>query len=172
VTGTRTDALALAGRLVQYPGPTYAEDLSAFVRLSFALGLESTSELQAFVGRVGGRSLEHLQEMFTQTFDMTPACALEVGWHLFGDDYARGAFLAQMREALRAEDIPEGSELPDHLASMLSLVARLDPEQAEVLVTKAIVPAVDKMLQNLEKIDSPFHPALTAIREVLMAGAS
>jgi len=39
------------------------------------------------------------------TFDINPACALEVGWHLFGEDYMRGQFLVRMREELSKYEI-------------------------------------------------------------------
>jgi nitrate reductase molybdenum cofactor assembly chaperone len=172
VSGIRSGALVLAGRLMSYPGPTYVHDLRAFAELSSQLGLESSPGFEAFVTSAGERSVETLQEMFTQTFDMTPTSALEVGWHLFGEDYARGAFLTRMRAALRDHGISEGSELPDHLASMLTLVTRVDTEEADVLVTNALLPAIDKMLASLEKNESPFHPALHTIRQVLAAGSS
>jgi nitrate reductase molybdenum cofactor assembly chaperone len=172
VSGIRSGALVLAGRLVSYPGPAYADDLRAFAELSSQLGVSASPEFTAFVTNAGEQSVEALQEMFTQTFDMTPASALEVGWHLFGEDYARGAFLARMRVALRDHGIREGSELPDHLASMLTLVTRVDTEEADLLVKNALLPAVDKMLASLEKHESPFHPALHTIREVLADGSS
>ncbi len=41
------------------------------------------------------------EELYTRTFDLNPVCALEIGWHLFGEDYERGAFLVRMRDQLR-----------------------------------------------------------------------
>ena len=121
----------------------------------------------------GGPALtsNDLQELFTRTFDLNPVCALEVGWHLFGEEYERGAFLVRMRQALREHGIAEGGELPDHLASMLLLVTKLDADDSDVLVANALVPAVVKMLEPLEKSESPFLPLVKAIREVLAACA-
>jgi nitrate reductase delta subunit len=116
-------------------------------------------------------SKEDLQELFTRTFDLNPVCALEVGWHLFGEEYERGAFLVRMRQALRAHGIAEGGELPDHLASMLLLVTKLDADDSDVLVANALVPAVVKMLEPLEKSESPFLPLVKAIRRMLAACA-
>ena len=172
MTAVCADALVLASRLLQYPGRTYIDDVRAFAERFSEVAPDSRPALQAFVDRTSGRSVEDLQEMFTQTFDMTPACALEVGWHLFGEDYARGAFLARMRAALRAHEVDEGTELPDHLASLLSLVTRLEADEADMLVTQALLPAIDKMLDSLEKIGSPFEPPFRAIREVLATGTS
>ncbi|HSE32303.1 MAG TPA: hypothetical protein VLA93_12100, partial [Pyrinomonadaceae bacterium] len=41
-------------------------------------------------------SLSNLQELYTRTFDLNPACALEIGYHLFGENYKRGEFLANL----------------------------------------------------------------------------
>ncbi len=72
-----------------------------------------TSSLQAELAR-GGRALRRVrgtsssstqlwevEEAFTRTFDVNPACALEVGWHLFGEEYTAAMFLVRMREELR-----------------------------------------------------------------------
>src|SRR6266568_3182701 len=55
------------------------------------------------------------QELYVQTFEFNPACTLELGWHLFGENYERGEFLVRMREQLRRHGIAESNELPDHL---------------------------------------------------------
>ena len=38
---------------------------------------------------------EQIQELYTRTFDINPVCTLEIGWHIFGEDYARGALLVK-----------------------------------------------------------------------------
>jgi nitrate reductase molybdenum cofactor assembly chaperone len=171
VNGLRGEAIALAGRVVSYPARDYFDDLHAFADASSGLGIGPTPELAAFVERTKTQSVEELQELYTQTFDMTPACALEVGWHLFGEDYQRGRFLVDMRAKLRAHGIPESGELPDHLASMLMLVAKTDAEEADGLVKNALVPAVDKILGSLQTTGSPFLPAMNAIRQLLLDSA-
>jgi len=164
-------ALAGAARLVTYPQAGYRADLDALVTAAAGCDLEAAGLLAEFAGHLNDRSVDDLQELFTRTFDLNPQCALEVGWHLFGEEYERGAFLVRMREALRAYAVPEAGELPDHLASMLQLVARLDAETAGLLVANALLPAVDKMLGPLEKAESPFLPLMKAIRRLLAASA-
>ena len=200
MTPKAADALARLSRLVTYPDDRYAEGLDALVASIEAWHPEAASDLAAFAARIAGRSISErasrgagapgddersaergargpaltsndLQELFTRTFDLNPVCALEVGWHLFGEEYERGAFLVRMRQALREHGIAEGGELPDHLASMLLLVTKLDADDSDVLVANALVPAVVKMLEPLEKSESPFLPLVKAIREVLAACA-
>ena len=169
--GIEAGVLVLAGRLVQYPGPEYLADLRAFAELSAQLEVETTEALKALVATLEGRSVGDLQELFTQTFDLTPTCALEVGWHLFGEEYERGAFLVDMRSELRGHHVPEGTELPDHLGSLLALLVRLDGSQARTFAAKALRPAVEKMVQGLREADSPFVAVMHTIHQVLAAYA-
>lgn len=170
-SGLEAGALVLAGRLVQYPGTDYVDDMRALAELAAQLGAESAADLRTFIASLEGRSVGELQELFTQTFDLTPTCALEVGWHLFGEEYERGAFLVDMREALRRHHVPEGTELPDHLGSLLALVVRLDAREAGTFVSRALLPAVDKMMQGLRDAGSPFVATMRTIDQVLRAYA-
>ena len=44
-----------------------------------------------------GMSVEDLQELYTRTFDWNPDTSLEIGWHLYGENYERGEFLVEVR---------------------------------------------------------------------------
>lgn len=167
----RLHAIVMAGRVLRYPRDGWADDLHSFAAFAHTLDCRSAAAVQALADRAGGESIGSLQEMFTETFDLTPACALEVGWHLFGEDYERGAFLVRVREQLRAHGIDEGVELPDHLASLLALVGH-DPENVHALIGDALVPATGKMLAALETNRSPFHPVMDALSELLAAEAA
>jgi len=167
----RAAAIGLASRLLTYPAPGYGSDLRAFRDACEALELAGASDLGPLVTLAEGSPVERLQELFTQTFDLTPSCALEVGWHLFGEDYARGEFLARARGLLRTHGIAEGHELPDHLASLLALLPNLDPDTASDLVREAVVPAIDKMVTGLDRLESPFSPLLRVLRRLLVADA-
>ena len=90
-----------------------------------------------------------MQELYVQTFEFNPACTLEIGWHLFGENYERGEFLVRMREQLRRHGIAESSELPDHLCHILPLLDRLDPEEAADLVGQFVLPALAKIKDAL-----------------------
>lgn len=170
MTTERLTAIAAAGRVLQYPADGYAADLHSFADLCRKLDCAS-APLDAFVDRAGQTTVGSLQELFTQSFDLTPECALEVGWHLFGEDYERGAFLVRMRDQLRAHAIEEGVELPDHLASLLALVAAA-PSETRALVDDALLPATGRMAAGLEKSASPFHPIMEALRGLLAAEAA
>lgn len=163
------EAIAEIGRLVRYPAAGYAGTLETLAATVGSASPEAARRLADFGGRIGGLPVGELQELFTRTFDLNPLCALEVGWHLYGDDYARGAFLVRLRQALRRHGIEEGGELPDHLATVLALLPRLDPTEARELVATAVRPALARMRPVLARAESPFEPLLDAIDALLGA---
>jgi nitrate reductase delta subunit len=167
VTAALTRALACAGDLLTYPAEGYGCDLPALAASLAACDGEAAAALAAFDAYVRGESVENLQEAFTQTFDLNPVCALEVGWQLFGEEYERGAFMVHMRQLLREHGVAERGELPDHLSSLLPLLARLEPDQVRAFAADALVPAVTKMLAAIEKSESPFRPLMEAVGRML-----
>ena len=117
--------------------------------------------------RIRELSVEQAQEMFTRTFDINPVCTLEIGWHIYGEDYARGAFLVKMREQLREWNLPESRELPDHLTHVLALLGRLEGEAADQLAARYVLPALEKMLDGMKDADSPYRGVLEAVSQVV-----
>jgi len=107
-----------------------------------------------------------MQELYVRTFEFNPACTLEIGWHLFGENYERGEFLVRMRQELRRHGIAESTELPDHLAHLLPLVARMEREEAARLAGEYLLPALGKI--QLAQ-DNPYRPVIEDIRQKLEA---
>lgn len=107
------------------------------------------------------------QELYVQTFEFNPACTLEIGWHLFGENYERGEFLVRMREQLRRHGIAETSELPDHLCHLLLLIGRLDHEEAAELAGQFVLPALGKIKEALK--DNPYASLIAAAEANLEA---
>lgn len=157
------EALGRVAALLTYPGYGYGRDLDALAARVRGLDPAAATALAEFGRYVGGASIEGLQEAFTQTFDLNPVCALEVGWQLFGEEYERGTFMVEMRRLLREHGVPERGELPDHLSSLLTLLPRLPAADARTLASDALVPAVAKMRHAIEESDSSFRPLMQAI---------
>ena len=124
---------------------------------------------QTFARVVENRSVGEMGELFTQTFDLDPACALEIGWHLFGESYDRGLFLTWMRQQLREYGIPEQSDLPDHLAHVMRVLARLDDERARSFSRLLVLPAVERIASGLTDEANPYTTVYEAMRELLTA---
>jgi nitrate reductase delta subunit len=157
----------LLATLAEYPTHGFYDRTSECVRELGACHPEGAAILQPFAEHVRELSLEEQEELFTRTFDINPVCCLEIGWQLFGEDYARGSFLVKMRRSLRAHELPESSELPDHLTHVLALVGRLDNGEANDLAAKCVLPAVKKMLDGMSGKDNPYENVLKAIQYVL-----
>jgi nitrate reductase assembly molybdenum cofactor insertion protein NarJ len=105
------------------------------------------------------------QELYVQTFEFNPACTLELGWHLFGENYERGEFLVRMREQLRRYGIPESTELPDHLTHLLLLIGRLEQVEAAELAGQFLLPALTKIHDAIK--DNPYKSLIAAIQAKL-----
>ena len=151
--------------LLRYPGADYAERLDEALRLSAAT--PCAEALESFRTATEALSPGERQELYTRTFDLSPVCALEVGWQLYGEDYARGSFLAYLRVTLEAQGVDERGELPDHLANVLAAITRMPDDKAEELREAAALPAVDKMLKAFEGKPNPYGDLLRAVRAAL-----
>lgn len=170
---TRARSWELLAELLLYPDPglvSTAEQARAAVAERCPAAAEKLERFASFVAESDPRDVE---ELFTRTFDIQAACCLDVGYHLFGETYKRGVFLVKMREVLRGKDIPEGSELPDHLPSMLRLLARLEEaEDPRGLCEECLVPATAKMVAGFGDKPSPYAEVLRAVLAVLRADFS
>ena len=154
-------------RLFAYPMKGYTAELE---RCAAALDEghdRAASELRPLLKTIGPMSLEQIQELYTRTFDINPVCTLEVGWHIYGEDYARGSFLVKMREMLRSHNLPESRELPDHLTHVLSVLGRLHGGEADDLAARYVLPSLEKMLTAMEDSKTPYRAILEAVVRVV-----
>lgn len=152
---TKYDKLA---RLFDYPDESYVQRCrdAGLGRFADEMTMLTTSEIQ---------------ELFISTFDWNPATALDLGWHLYGEQYERGEFLVRMRVELRRYGLAESTELPDHLTHTLRLLGRMDDAAAEKFAREFTAPAVARLLAALEQKKTPFVAAVRAVREALPATA-
>ncbi len=119
---------------------------------------------------LNNETLESLEEVYTNTFDIQAVCPLEIGYTLFGEDYKRGEFLVRMSELHKEYQTPlVSTELGDYLPNVLLLLERMpeDPFKKD-FIEKILMPAMEKMLKNFdEKKDSnPFSLPLRAMNEM------
>ncbi len=133
---------------------------------------QAAAALSRFKDELRACSLEEVQELYVRTFELNPVCALEIGWHLFGENYERGEFLVKLRQELRRFQIPESRELPDHVTHLLPLLGRLPAPEAAAFAREFLVPVLGKIQEALERAASPFRYLAEAVRRLLAAGVS
>lgn len=148
--------------ILSYPEAPIARALAR----TCALAPEFAPTLRPFADYLASASAKSVEELFTRTFDLNPSCCLEVGWHLYGEDYPRGRFLVNMRQTLAEEQLPESAELPDHLSHCLRLLPRLEPEDADAFARKYLLPAIAKILPAMEE-DNPYTCVLAMLQDLL-----
>ncbi len=159
-----SQSFGLLAALLTYPQPDYPLLVEDSLRAATAACHE---HLEQFTHAINGLEVWQLQELFTRTFDMNPVCSLELGWHLFGENYERGLLLVRMREELRRSGIHESTELPDHLTHVLELLARMDHGRGADFAGACVLPALKKMLEALRGKQNPFESVLLAVQAFL-----
>jgi nitrate reductase delta subunit len=137
--------------LFEYPSEGYVERARDCAAAIESEQPQAAALFNQFCREIDGLSTDELQELFTRTFDLNPACTLEIGWQLYGEDYRRGEFLVHMRQGLREKELSESAELPDHLTHALALLGRLEPDEASEFAGRFLLPALDKMLAAWKK---------------------
>lgn len=155
------------GEILSYPGPIYRKGLEACWARLAVTNRGAAVHLWDLLEKTREMSTRDLQELYTRTFDLNPVCALDVGWHLYGEAYERGRFLVRMREMLRQAGIEEGTELPDHLTAVLPALGRLAPDEAAAFASAYVLPAVRRMLEGLSGQENPYENVLAAVRLLL-----
>ncbi len=124
--------------------------------------------LLEFLQAIEGLPLSILQERYTQTFDLNPVCNLEIGYHLFGENYKRGVFLANLRETEAPFTLGQAHQLPDYLPVLLRLLVKLeDAELRGDLIAECLTPALDLMTAALQKAGNLYGRLIAAIGATL-----
>lgn len=162
------EILRAFSRLLSYPDERMlesAEFLYVALQPEQPEAAHHLSEFGRFVEQI---ELHELEETYTSTFEINPPCALDIGWHLFGEEYERGQFLVRMREELRKHGIAElPGELPDHVTHVLSVIAAMSDDEARRFTQACVLPALAKMRDALEVADSPWAGVVRSLLQVL-----
>ena len=155
------------GQLLSYPGEDYLHQIAECQNGAAGIDDDAARCLSYFHDALRGLTVEGAQELYVQTFDLNPVCALEVGWQLYGDNYDRGNFLVRMRQELERHGVPENVELPDHLSNVLPLLAHMNHGEAVQFAAASVLPALKKMLAAFEGNQSPYERVLRSLSRIL-----
>jgi nitrate reductase delta subunit len=127
----------------------------------------AAARLARFARFAGSAGLAALEEAYTTAFDLSPVASPYVGDQLFGACRERSFLLSGLRELRRAAGLPDGHELPDHVAEVLRLAAAPIPDDVrDDLLRDGLAPALGKMLAALEAARHPWADALAAVADV------
>ena len=140
--------------LFDYPQREYPEQVRRACELARDRYPLAADRLQSFKEALPSQGpafseeeLDEMQEIFTRSFDVQSITTLGVGYVMFGDDYKRGEVLVNLNREHREAGIECGSELPDHLPTVLRLVARWrDRDTVVEFVEEILHPALERMI--------------------------
>ena len=151
--------------LLSYPdGATRqkAADCAALLRNLYP---EAAEPLCGFVNFLEQQDAARVEEIFTATFDLQPACHPYVGYQLCGESQQRTMFLIKLQQLYNQHGFTAGTELPDHLSTMLRFIGTVaDHDCQQELVSDGLLPALEKLLQGLDQGDHPYVELLSALR--------
>jgi nitrate reductase delta subunit len=162
----------LFGDLLDYPTPALAEQARACAARLMVEYPAPAHRLYQFMAFVEDTPLGRLEEIYTGTFDVNPACTIFAGYMLFGESFDRGKFLVRLQERYRQRGFAWGRELADHIPVILRFIGRLEPGEdlAQNLIDKCLLPVLQKMHSNFEAdTNNPYAGVLLALIEVLLS---
>jgi len=136
-------------RIFNYPHPALQEDVQRAESTVREYHPELLEYIQSFNLCVSSSTLSQMEEIYTRTFDVQAITTLDIGYVLFGDDYKRGALLANLNKEHLAAENNCGTELADHLPNLLRLLPRMKNDEIRTeLVNKIILPALNKIIND------------------------
>ena len=122
--------------------------------------------MKNFVDQIGTRSLAEWEELHTATVDLSPKFVPYVGHAVWGENYRRGAFMADLARAMADAGIELQGELPDHLDPILRYIDEVeDPHPDLVEVLPVALMRMSKELRNSDK-KNPYRHVLDAAQTV------
>lgn len=163
---TTSEALSSLADALGYPDDHYIARLGRCRAAIADLSGKAHREFTDFVEIVRPLFRAEREELYIRTFDMNPVATLDLGWHLYAEDYNRGLFLAKLRGLLRKHEVPETHELPDHASHVLRLLARMPAEEAVDLAHACVLPALKKCLEGIRR-GNPYRLLLQTVLDIL-----
>jgi nitrate reductase delta subunit len=162
------DLYPFFAEILEYPTRSIYETFDDFICFLWCLDRESAGMLREFDSLLAQVPFTRLEEVYTDTFDLQPACYPYVGHHLFGSENRRGEFMAGLKKRYLARGFSADPELPDNLAVILRFLGRCPGrEEEDELVQECLVPALDRMISSLQESSNPYLGVLQALRRVL-----
>ena len=119
-----------------------------------------------YLSQIAPLSLSEMEELYIKTFDLNKTGTLDLGWHLFGEDYNRGLFLVKIRQYLQLLKIPESSELPDHVSQVLKVLGRMSHDEANQFAYACVIPSLETIAEGIQE-DNPHDRLIQGLIQLL-----
>jgi nitrate reductase assembly molybdenum cofactor insertion protein NarJ len=124
--------------------------------------------LDLFISHTIEKPLRFQQEYYIRTFDVQAICFLDIGYVLFGEDYKRGVFLVNMKKEQIKAGNDCGSELPDHLPNILTLLPKMeDSLLAEELIYSLLIPALHELILKFSDVTNLYKGLLEILVTIM-----
>ncbi len=170
--GQSASTLALFAAMLEYPTPVLRAQAASCLERMRCLQPDAAEQMAEFLRAVKPLELSRMEEAYTSTFDMQPVCYPYLGYHLFGESYKRGVFMAKLVEGFRSHGYSAGRELPDHIAVVLRFFAlhpdAMSSDFGRTLLDEGLFPGLQKMTAALNRQPgNPYAALLSALLLVL-----
>lgn len=137
---------------MRYPTPELPEKASEWVAAADCIPADARDAIARFAAFVESTPPGRLEEVYSASFDLAPACCPYVGHQLLGEDHRRTALLLMLKQCYREVGLELDGELPDHLSLLLCYLAMAGGGEVESeLMGRLVLPALEKMVSALEE---------------------
>jgi len=155
----------LFAEVLDYPSHSVPDTAAECVRRLEDSFPKIVAPMQSFADFTQSQRLGTLEELYAQTFDITPATTLHVGYHLFGETPKRSALMVRLQEAYQCHHFSGGVELPDHLCVLLRFFSvAQEPEFVIPLLQECVLPVLEKMEKAFPKNKNGYAPVVRSLR--------
>ncbi len=161
-TTVRPGSVVAAG--YRYPTPTSHDALTTSVAdLDGPIG----KHMRQFVAAVGQLELGEWEELHTRTLDLSPLFIPYIGYVLWGENYRRGEFMADLKRDMERVGIDLRGELPDHLDPVLRYLDATESPLPDLMTD--LPKAIGIMRTTLKKAESanPYRHLLAATADAV-----
>lgn len=153
--------------LLEYPTPSLRGRVDLCTQRLAVICPSAGDAFSGFQTWVAKEPIGRVEEIYTSAFDLQGICCPYVGHYLFGDNYQRSWFMAQLKQGYHNKKFSVGNELPDHVAVVLRFLAQAgEDEFSQVLLEEGLIPAVEKMVQMFDADGN--HPYRQVLRSLLI----
>ena len=166
--GQRQQIYQSFSQLLNYPSSNLVELTRATIDLLEKDYPQAAELIAQFLGFVEKTEFGRLEEIYTGTFDVNPACHIFAGHILFGESFKRNSFMAELAVEYEKQGFDTEKELVDHIPLLFRFLCTVEPEEtiAIDLISECLIPVFEKMNENFK--DDSTNPYMPVLRSTLI----